>query len=69
MVVLNDLDRYHLAGDAIDRIPRLRGQAAYAKQAISDKLTEHREHIRRRGDDLPEIREWGWPTEPTEGPA
>src|SRR5207244_12259163 len=44
MVVLNDLDRYHLVGDVIDRVPRLGAKAAYAKQEIRDKLIEHRQY-------------------------
>jgi xylulose-5-phosphate/fructose-6-phosphate phosphoketolase len=61
MVVLNDLDRFHLVEDVIDRIPRLGSRAAYAKQALSQKLIEHREHIRKHGDELPEIAKWTWP--------
>ncbi len=61
MVVRNDLDRFHLAGDVIDRVPKLGYIAAYTKQVIRDKLIEHREYITRVGDDLPEIREWQWP--------
>jgi xylulose-5-phosphate/fructose-6-phosphate phosphoketolase len=60
MVVLNDLDRFHLVGDVIDRVPALGARAAYAKQALRDKLIEHREHICEKGEDLPEIREWKW---------
>jgi xylulose-5-phosphate/fructose-6-phosphate phosphoketolase len=60
MVVRNDLDRFHLVEDVIDRIPRLRAVAAYAKQEISQKLVEHREYIERIGDDMPEIRDWNW---------
>jgi xylulose-5-phosphate/fructose-6-phosphate phosphoketolase len=60
MVVLNDLDRFHLVGDVIDRLPRLGSTAAYAKQAVRDKLIEHKEHITRHGDDLPDVREWTW---------
>jgi xylulose-5-phosphate/fructose-6-phosphate phosphoketolase len=60
MVVLNDLDRFHLVGDVIDRVPKLRERAAYAKQAIRDKLIEHKQYIRRYGEDLPELREWRW---------
>jgi xylulose-5-phosphate/fructose-6-phosphate phosphoketolase len=60
MVVLNDLDRFHLVGDVIDRLPSLGSRAAYVKQAISDKLIEHRRYIMVHGDDLPEIRGWRW---------
>ena len=61
MVVLNDLDRFHLASDAIDRLPQLSDRAAYAKQALREKLIEHKAYIRQRGEDMPEIREWRWP--------
>jgi xylulose-5-phosphate/fructose-6-phosphate phosphoketolase len=60
MVVLNDLDRFHLADDVIDRVPKLSSIAAYAKQAVRDKLVEHREYITKYGQDMPEIREWTW---------
>ncbi|WP_377475639.1 MAG: phosphoketolase family protein [Microcoleus anatoxicus] len=61
MVVMNDLDRFHLVGDAIDRVPKLSYAAAYGKQALRDKLIEHRLYITEHGDDLPEIRDWKWP--------
>jgi xylulose-5-phosphate/fructose-6-phosphate phosphoketolase len=60
MTVLNDLDRYHLAGDAIDRVKRLANVAAYFKQFLRDKLIEHRQYIVRHGEDMPEIRDWRW---------
>ena len=61
MAVLNDMDRFHLAGDAIDRLPQLGASAAYVKQMLSDRLTEHRRYIREHGQDMPSIREWRWP--------
>ena len=60
MVVLNHLDRFSLANDVIDRVPKLAARAAYAKQAIRDKLLEHKKHIAEYGDDLPEITNWRW---------
>ncbi len=60
MVVLNDLDRFHLAQDVIDRVPSLGARAAYAKQAIRDKLIDHKNYIRKYGQDMPEIRDWTW---------
>ncbi|MBK7973054.1 MAG: phosphoketolase family protein [Deltaproteobacteria bacterium] len=61
MVVRNDLDRFHLVADVIDRVPKLGSIAAYAKQTIHDRLTEHREYIARVGDDLPAVKDWRWP--------
>jgi len=60
MCVLNGLDRFHLVSAVIDRLPRLGARAAYAKQAIRDKLIEHRQYIARHGDDMPEISGWKW---------
>ena len=60
MCVMNELDRFHLASDVIDRVPKLAVRAAYAKQALRDKLIEHREYIRTFGDDMPEITGWRW---------
>ncbi len=60
MAVLNDLDRFHLVGDVIDRLPQLQAKAAHIKQALRDKLIEHREYIREKGEDLPEICSWRW---------
>ncbi|HEY7547689.1 MAG TPA: phosphoketolase family protein, partial [Blastocatellia bacterium] len=60
MVVLNDLDRFHLVMDVIDRVPKLERIGAHAKQLMRDKRLEHKEYIRRHGDDMPEIRDWKW---------
>jgi xylulose-5-phosphate/fructose-6-phosphate phosphoketolase len=60
MVVLNDLDRFHLAGDVIDRVADLGSRAAYAKQFIRDKLIDHKNYIHKHGEDMPEIRNWEW---------
>ncbi|HLY18406.1 MAG TPA: phosphoketolase family protein [Bryobacteraceae bacterium] len=61
MTVLNDLDRFHLAGDVIDRVPRLRNIAAHIKQDLRNKLFEHKRYVVKHGDDMPEIRDWKWP--------
>jgi xylulose-5-phosphate/fructose-6-phosphate phosphoketolase len=60
MCVLNDIDRFHLVGDVIDRVPSLGSRAAYAKQAIRDALIEHRQHITSRGEDEPRVVGWKW---------
>jgi xylulose-5-phosphate/fructose-6-phosphate phosphoketolase len=60
MVVLNDLDRFHLANDVIDRVPGLGPRAAYLAQFIRDKLIDHKRYIRQYGEDMPEIRNWKW---------
>jgi xylulose-5-phosphate/fructose-6-phosphate phosphoketolase len=60
MVVRNDLDRFHLVEDVIDRIPKLGANAAYVKQELRNKLIEHNEYICTYGDDLPEVRDWKW---------
>ncbi len=60
MTVLNDLDRFHLAGDVIDRVPRLQTIASHVKQRLRDKLAEHRDYVQRHGDDMPEVKEWRW---------
>jgi xylulose-5-phosphate/fructose-6-phosphate phosphoketolase len=61
MTVLNDLDRFHLAGDVVDRVPRLQNIGAHFKQLLRNKLAEHKQYIHERGDDMPEIRDWTWP--------
>ncbi|MDC7784938.1 phosphoketolase family protein [Rhodoplanes sp. TEM] len=61
MVVINDLDRFRLAMDAIDRVPDLAVSAAGVKQMLRDKRTAHRDYVIRHGEDMPEIRDWGWP--------
>ena len=63
MVVLNDLDRFHLVMDVADRVPKLAGKAAYLKQHMRDKRTEHKQYIVQHGEDMPEIRNWKWPYE------
>ena len=60
MVVRNDMDRFHLAGDVADRLPALGAKAAYIKQAMRDRLFEHKRYIVANGDDVPEIRNWRW---------
>lgn len=61
MVVLNDLDRFHLVQDVIDRVPNLGAKAAYLKQAVRDKLIEHKHYISEYGEDMPEVQNWTWP--------
>jgi xylulose-5-phosphate/fructose-6-phosphate phosphoketolase len=60
MVVLNDLDRFHLAEAVIMRVPRLGPVAAYAEQTVRDKLIEHKHYIQKHGEDMPEVRDWQW---------
>jgi xylulose-5-phosphate/fructose-6-phosphate phosphoketolase len=60
MAVRNDMDRFHLVDDVIDRVPKLGYLAAYTKQAMRDKLIEHKQYITEYGDDLPEVRAWKW---------
>jgi xylulose-5-phosphate/fructose-6-phosphate phosphoketolase len=61
MAVLNDLDRFHLAQDVIDRVPQLRYIGAHVKQKIQDRLIEHKQYVMKHGDDMPEIKNWSWP--------
>ncbi len=60
MVVLNDLDRFHLVMDVIDRTPKLERIGAHVKQLMRDKRLEHQHYIREHGDDMPEVRDWKW---------
>jgi xylulose-5-phosphate/fructose-6-phosphate phosphoketolase len=60
MTVLNDLDRFHLAGDVVDRVPKLRNVGGHFKQLLRNKLVEHKQYIRERGEDMPEIQNWKW---------
>jgi xylulose-5-phosphate/fructose-6-phosphate phosphoketolase len=61
MLVRNDMDRFHLAIDVIDRVPGLARKAATLRQGLHDRLTEHREYVRRTGEDLAEVAGWTWP--------
>jgi xylulose-5-phosphate/fructose-6-phosphate phosphoketolase len=61
MVVLNDLDRFHLVIDVINRVPKLGSRAAYVKQEMEGNLIEHKHYVQKYGDDVPEIRDWKWP--------
>ena len=60
MVVMNDLDRFHLANDVIDRLPGLGSKGAYIKQWLQNKLLDHKDYINMHGEDMPEILNWKW---------
>lgn len=62
MAVRNDIDRFHLVRDVVDRVPSLAVSAAYVKQYVRDKRIEHRQYINTHGEDMPEIRDWHWPS-------
>jgi xylulose-5-phosphate/fructose-6-phosphate phosphoketolase len=61
MVVMNELDRYNLADDVLDRVPRLVGRVAHVKEIIRETLIRHRRYIAEHGEDMPEVRDWRWP--------
>jgi xylulose-5-phosphate/fructose-6-phosphate phosphoketolase len=61
MVMLNDLDRFHLVMDVIDRVPSLGSKAAHVRQMMADQRLHHRQYTRDHGQDSPEIRNWSWP--------
>ena len=65
MTVLNELDRFHLAADAIDRVDRVRNSAGHVQQHLRDRLLEHRAYITEHGIDMPDILGWTWPATPT----
>ena len=60
MVVLNDLDRFHLVIDVVNRVPKMQHRAAHIKQAMRDRIIEHKQYIEQHGEDMPEIRNWTW---------
>ena len=60
MTVLNNLDRFDLVCDVMDRVPTIGARAAYVKQAMRDRLAEHHAYVIERGEDMPEIRGWRW---------
>ncbi len=60
MTVLNDLDRFHLAMDVVDRVERLRDIGAHFKQTLRNKLIEHKQYVTTHGEDMPEVRDWQW---------
>ncbi|NKK67020.1 phosphoketolase [Rhizobium leguminosarum bv. viciae] len=62
MTVLNELDRFHLAIEAIERVPGLKEKAGEALAAFRGKLAEHHDYVREYGEDMPEVRKWTWPT-------
>ncbi len=60
MTVLNDLDRFHLVMDTIERVPKCGERGVYLKQVLKDKLVEHGEYIAQHGEDMPAVRDWKW---------
>ena len=64
MAVLNDLDRFHLAGDVINRVPGLSARAHQLKQLLATRLRDHKAYIEKYGEDMPEVRDWKWGAAP-----
>jgi len=60
MTMLNDLDRFHLVIDTVNRVPKTGDKGAELKQMLLDKLVEHKQYIDQEGEDIPEIRDWKW---------
>ena len=67
MTVINQLDRYDLAIDVLDRVPRLRSTSGVLRDRLKNQLIRHRSHVRTHGEDLPEVRDWQW--SPGPGPS
>ena len=61
MTVLNDMDRFHLVMDTINRVPQIGSRGDHLKQRLQDKLIEHKQYIDQHGEDMPEIKNWSWP--------
>jgi xylulose-5-phosphate/fructose-6-phosphate phosphoketolase len=60
MTVLNDLDRFHLVIDTVNRLPQTGDKGIALKEQLRDKLIKHRDYINKYGEDMPEIRNWKW---------
>jgi xylulose-5-phosphate/fructose-6-phosphate phosphoketolase len=69
MVMLNDMDRFHLVMDVIDRVPGLLEPAAHLRQHMIDERLRHRAYTREHGEDPPELRAWTWPAAPDVHPS
>jgi xylulose-5-phosphate/fructose-6-phosphate phosphoketolase len=67
MCVLNDLDRFHLVMDVIERVPEVTSIGAHTLQVMRDKLIDHKQYIVEHGEDMPEIKDWRWGTRPNSG--
>jgi xylulose-5-phosphate/fructose-6-phosphate phosphoketolase len=68
MVMLNDLDRFHLVMDVIDRVPGLAQRAGHLRQRMIDERLRHRAYTRDHGEDAPDVAEWRWAAAPRGGP-